>query len=155
MQEVKSSGGEHREHTIQPTTSSYSSSHASDVNNNNIEKGANTSYGLGPRDDDAVTAKTWAVVVVSCSPKPSPLGTNELALAQHLFNSRTILNGQKFDHIDMKLEVLYWFQLDAFAVSFIQTSSDIICRYLQHHTAYRSSLCHFTALFRRNWRPVH
>jgi hypothetical protein len=63
MQDIKKSGGEHREHAID------TSSNNSYINNNDLEKRvtSSSSRGLGPREDDAVTAKTWAVVVVSYS----------------------------------------------------------------------------------------
>lgn len=62
MEEAKQVSGEHRENAIVHTDSTYSHSSHSDV-----EKRARAGEPthVGPREDDAVTAKTWAVVVVS------------------------------------------------------------------------------------------
>jgi hypothetical protein len=68
MQESKPLRAEHLEHTIEPGMTSSSSSHNSETINNDIEKKAQAiELGVdgGPRENDAVTAKTWAVVVVS------------------------------------------------------------------------------------------
>lgn len=67
MEEVKHVDAEHREHAVHPMSASMSSQDY-DSNHNDIEKRA---YAAGTgnviRDDDAVTAKTWAVVFVSLS----------------------------------------------------------------------------------------
>lgn len=68
MKNTKHIGSEHNEDAIDPTTDSYTSSKLSDENSNDIEKraeGNETGVGGVPREDDAVTAKTWAVVIVS------------------------------------------------------------------------------------------
>jgi hypothetical protein len=65
MKEVKHVSSEHQENAIMHTDSTYSHSSQSDV-----EKRARSGEPIhvGPREDDAVTAKTWAVVVVSRLP---------------------------------------------------------------------------------------
>lgn len=68
MQERKHIESEYREHAIKPRISPSTSSHNSDANNNDIEKAARAielGGGATLREDDAVTVKTWAVVVVS------------------------------------------------------------------------------------------
>jgi hypothetical protein len=53
MQEIKHVEPEHREH-------------GSDTNSHDLEKrGVAGEHGDAPRDDDAVTMKTWAVVIVN------------------------------------------------------------------------------------------
>jgi hypothetical protein len=75
MEENKRTGIELVEHAIQQI-SSYTSSQDSRINNNDVEKRARSheNDGSAPiREDDAVTAKTWAVVVVGhhfCSTLP-------------------------------------------------------------------------------------
>lgn len=62
MQDIKHIGAEHHEHA-------YSSSHNSDPIHNDIEKTVITaSSRRGAREDDAVTLKTWLVVMVSGLP---------------------------------------------------------------------------------------
>ena len=68
MQESKHIGSEHHEYTIEPRISPSTSSHNSNGNNNDIEKTARAIAHGGDatlREDDAVTVKTWAVVIVS------------------------------------------------------------------------------------------
>jgi hypothetical protein len=64
MQETKDSCYEHHERVV----GQHTSNHDSDANSSDIEKrGQGLEHGAvaAPRDDDAVTLKTWAVVVVS------------------------------------------------------------------------------------------
>jgi hypothetical protein len=66
MEENKHIWTEHVTHAIQHT-SSYTSSQNSPTNSNDIEKRARSNEDDSStlaREDDAVTAKTWAVVVV-------------------------------------------------------------------------------------------
>lgn len=106
MEGSKHTGTEHVKHAIQET-SPYTSSQNSQLNGNDIEKRPQTFNSDGStlvREDDAVTAKTWAVVVVSfpnqpiyskeliCSPGSRGILRN-LLLACPILQHNSIRNG--------------------------------------------------------------